>query len=330
METRQTAKDLMDRIRLHPDPEISGNFLPSIFLGHTNKRDDNRMTGHQQKEIIRDFARGEHINLLVATSVAEEGIDIAACNFVVRVTAQMTPIRMIQSRGRARYPDSSYYVLCSNQADRNYVDSTVAAEREMQVVVEKMAKKTLGSYTCETTWDQPDPTKVKGEENKQKSLGADHPAFAQVDFKSKLNGWAMVQWGSASTLVYRSVRAGGTLHKPLWLATLTVTEGRPKAEKRAADSVASPSSSSEARAVNGDDHDEVRLTEEEATPVLLRDMGDEEEDVAFAPTPNVITPNVITPNVITFLGKKTATQKESEQWAAFMACAHYKLIQIRR
>ena len=257
VETRQTARDLVDLIQGNTDREIAEDFLPAVFLGHTNRRDQNRMTVHQQREVLEAFAAGKTVNLLVATSVAEEGIDITTCNFVVRLTAQMTPIRMIQSRGRARFRDSAYYVLCATQADREYVAEALQGEQEMHAALEKIAARTREAYTCTTSWNEEDPTVVKGLENKQRSVGDRHPAFRDIDFKSALNRWAQERWQSTESLQYHSSPVNGLSHKPLWRAVLTVNGER------------------------------------------------------------------------TFVGKDTPTRKESEQWAAFLACCHYKAVAVR-
>jgi ERCC4-related helicase len=49
----------------------------------------------------------------VATSAAEEGLDIPACEFVVRFSAAATGIVRTQSRGRARVRGSRFLSLVS-------------------------------------------------------------------------------------------------------------------------------------------------------------------------------------------------------------------------
>lgn len=48
------------------------------------------------------------LNCLFATSVAEEGLDVPDCNLVIRFDLYSTVIQYIQSRGRARQPNSRY------------------------------------------------------------------------------------------------------------------------------------------------------------------------------------------------------------------------------
>lgn len=48
------------------------------------------------------------LNLLVATKVGEEGLDIKTCCLVIRFDIPETVTSFIQSRGRARMPQSEY------------------------------------------------------------------------------------------------------------------------------------------------------------------------------------------------------------------------------
>lgn len=51
------------------------------------------------------------LNLLVATKVGEEGLDIQTCCLVIRFDLPETVASFIQSRGRARMPRSEYAFL---------------------------------------------------------------------------------------------------------------------------------------------------------------------------------------------------------------------------
>ncbi|KAK8945029.1 hypothetical protein KSP39_PZI007693 [Platanthera zijinensis] len=88
--------------------------LPSLsfircasLIGHNNNQE---MRTSQMQDTIAKFRDGR-ITLLVATSVAEEGLDIRQCNVVIRFDLAKTVLAYIQSRGRARKPGSDYILM---------------------------------------------------------------------------------------------------------------------------------------------------------------------------------------------------------------------------
>jgi endoribonuclease Dicer len=88
--------------------------LPSLsfircasMIGHNNSQE---MKSSQMQDTISKFRDG-HVTLLVATSVAEEGLDIRQCNVVMRFDLAKTVLAYIQSRGRARKPGSDYILM---------------------------------------------------------------------------------------------------------------------------------------------------------------------------------------------------------------------------
>ncbi|KAI9888976.1 MAG: Dicer-like protein 1 [Vezdaea aestivalis] len=72
-----------------------------------NEVGDLNATFRKQVLTMIKFRRGD-INCLFATSIAEEGLDIPDCNIVVRFDLYTTLIQYIQSRGRARRPNSKF------------------------------------------------------------------------------------------------------------------------------------------------------------------------------------------------------------------------------
>ncbi|KAI8637061.1 putative dicer-like protein [Parasitella parasitica] len=105
-----------------------------VLIGHGTKGGgDLQMKYTKQNEVIARFRSGE-LNLMVATNVAEEGLDIQACNYVIRFDPFKTVIAYIQSRGRARRKDSRYILMLNDQnsKDVNLLQNVVATEYKMK------------------------------------------------------------------------------------------------------------------------------------------------------------------------------------------------------
>ncbi|CAF4791278.1 unnamed protein product [Rotaria sp. Silwood1] len=68
------------------------------------------MTARYQRQTIKAFRAGE-INVLVATAVVEEGLDIPKCNLVFRFNRPPNFSSYMQSKGRARAKQNASYML---------------------------------------------------------------------------------------------------------------------------------------------------------------------------------------------------------------------------
>ncbi|GMF42586.1 unnamed protein product [Phytophthora fragariaefolia] len=76
------------------------NVQPFIGQGASGKSKENKGQSQKvQQEIVRRFRLGE-FNVLVATCIAEEGLDIGEVDLIVSFDALTSPVRMIQRMGR--------------------------------------------------------------------------------------------------------------------------------------------------------------------------------------------------------------------------------------
>ncbi|ELU14771.1 hypothetical protein CAPTEDRAFT_209996 [Capitella teleta] len=98
--------------------------LRATFLTGSNAAADKKgLTSSQQNDVIKSFANGRH-QLIFATTVAEEGLDIQACDNVIRYQYVTSMTARIQSRGRARKSEASFTLLAtSKEAQRDEMNS---------------------------------------------------------------------------------------------------------------------------------------------------------------------------------------------------------------
>ncbi|MAE79498.1 MAG: hypothetical protein CL967_07035 [Euryarchaeota archaeon] len=105
------------------------NVLADKFIGQSGKGKRKGMTQKQQLAQLEQFREGA-INVLVATSVGEEGLDVPAAELVILYEPVASAIRMIQRRGRtARQQDGTVHILIAQETRDEYV-STAAEKRE--------------------------------------------------------------------------------------------------------------------------------------------------------------------------------------------------------
>lgn len=103
------------------------------FFGQASRDGEKGLTQKEQKEIIKAFKIGEY-DVLLSTSVAEEGIDIPAVDLVILYEPVPSEVRMIQRRGRTgRKRSGRVKVLITNGTrDEGYYWSSVNKERRMK------------------------------------------------------------------------------------------------------------------------------------------------------------------------------------------------------
>ncbi len=111
--------------------EVQG-IKPARFVGQASKYKDSGLTQKQQVEIIQKFKDGEY-NTLVATSVAEEGLDIPATDLVIFFEPIPSEIRSIQRKGRTgrKHAGRVVILMAKGSKDEAYFWSSNRKEKQM-------------------------------------------------------------------------------------------------------------------------------------------------------------------------------------------------------
>lgn len=136
---RTTAQEMTDILK---EEEM---VKPQRFVGQANKEGDKGLKQKEQIDAIDKFEEGEH-NVLVATSVGEEGLDIPATDLVVFYEPVPSEIRTIQRRGRtARKRKGRVAILITkNTRDEAYYWSSKNKEKKMNRNLRNLKKKLEG------------------------------------------------------------------------------------------------------------------------------------------------------------------------------------------
>ncbi|MHC1632080.1 MAG: DEAD/DEAH box helicase [Methanotrichaceae archaeon] len=133
---RDTASSVLEFLEETGDEIIK----PVRFVGQSNRVADEGLTQKQQAEILRQFREGEY-NVLIATSVGEEGIDIPATDLVIFYEPVPSEIRSIQRKGRTGRARAGKVVVlvAKGTKDEAYRWISNRKERDMQKQIREMS-----------------------------------------------------------------------------------------------------------------------------------------------------------------------------------------------
>jgi Fanconi anemia group M protein len=132
---RETADRLTQALARIP------GIRPMRFVGQASRGEDVGLSQKEQQEILEQFRAGT-VNVLVATSIGEEGLDIPQVDLVVFYEPVPSEIRTIQRRGRTGRSAAGRVVMLvtKDTRDEAYFYSARRKERKMHQELDLLRK----------------------------------------------------------------------------------------------------------------------------------------------------------------------------------------------
>ncbi|KAH8331655.1 hypothetical protein KR074_009100, partial [Drosophila pseudoananassae] len=132
VERRYTAKCIFGLLMhfIEATPELRNVLVPQFMVGRNSisQEFESVLETKFQKSAIQQFRDGE-ANLMVCSSVLEEGIDVQACNYVLILDSLKTFNMYVQTKGRARSKDA-VFILFSSDSNAAEVSKQIAQYRQ--------------------------------------------------------------------------------------------------------------------------------------------------------------------------------------------------------
>ncbi|MEM2000510.1 MAG: helicase-related protein [Candidatus Caldarchaeum sp.] len=147
---RHTAEVIVARLR-------ENGVAAELFVGKAEGKEGPRMTQEEQRSILQRFREGG-INVLVATSIGEEGLDIPECGYVIFYEPAVSGIRYVQRRGRTgrKLPGKVTILLTRNTVDEYYFREGYRRARRMSQILEKVSAR-LDEFRLSRKGPRPEP-----------------------------------------------------------------------------------------------------------------------------------------------------------------------------
>jgi Fanconi anemia group M protein len=181
------------------------NKMPGIraekFVGQAAKGEEKGMTQKEQAAKIQEL-KERKLNVLVASSVAEEGLDIPSVDLVVFYEPVPSEIRFIQRRGRTGRlaAGKAIILMARGTRDETYYWTSVRKEKKMHHILHKMKRHSQNIIGDSQDIIEPDtstqePSESKPSKEKQTTLhsfdsGGEDKIVVYVDAREKESGVA--------------------------------------------------------------------------------------------------------------------------------------------
>ncbi|MFB6133814.1 MAG: DEAD/DEAH box helicase [Halanaeroarchaeum sp.] len=152
-ESRDTAEALTEF--------LAGHFETRRFVGQGDKEGSDGMTQAEQRETLADFRAGE-FEVLVSTSVAEEGLDVPEVDLVLFFEPVPTAIRSVQRKGRTGRQTEGRVVVLMAEDTRDEAFFWISRRREQEMEAELRALKKVADDLEDRLHDGSGPTDAAG------------------------------------------------------------------------------------------------------------------------------------------------------------------------
>ncbi|SEO60860.1 fanconi anemia group M protein [Halogranum amylolyticum] len=191
-ESRDTAEALTDF--------LSQSFSTQRFVGQGNKDGSDGMSQKEQQETLDAFRNGE-FEVLVSTSVAEEGLDVPEVDLVLFYEPVPTAIRSIQRKGRTGRQTEGRVIVLMAEDTRDEVYFWISRRRESKMENELQKLKTAADELEQQLDDSQKSLGEFGEdgdggESREKRL---QPGLADFDEAKETDASAEAQDGLDAT-----------------------------------------------------------------------------------------------------------------------------------
>ncbi|KAG4075988.1 hypothetical protein HA402_003814 [Bradysia odoriphaga] len=147
---RHTAKNIHHIIQKFGQVDENFTIKSDFMVGNNSSVPESIeqvLENKWNRKVIERFKKGE-INVIVSTSVLEEGIDLQMCNLVISYDVPKEFRSYVQSKGRARMRQSNYIIMCPEE---KYTGLLVKLKEWNEVDAR------LKTYLIGKTIDRPEP-----------------------------------------------------------------------------------------------------------------------------------------------------------------------------
>jgi ERCC4-related helicase len=193
---RDTASALLRFLK--QEPEIKA----ARFVGQASRQDDEGLSQKKQAEMLNKFRAGE-FNVLIATSVGEEGIDIPSTDLVLFYEPVPSEIRSIQRKGRTGRARAGRVVvlMAKGTRDEAYYWISDRKEKTMQKQIRGLSGQAQESLAKESLAKefQPRQTQITEVPERQKEEQSE-PGRVFVDSREREMGKLLEGLGLEITL----------------------------------------------------------------------------------------------------------------------------------